>query len=67
MHKLPQREQATIPKEKILNYLLSETHAIGKSKVKFFRLLGYNDLNYKRLIEGLLLIAKTEDVVERTT
>lgn len=64
MSKLPHYEQATIPKEKILHYLLSEMHAVGKSKAKFFHRVGYNETNYETLIEGLKMIVTTEDVVE---
>lgn len=35
--KLPDKEKAYIPLLKIKDYLLSETHPIGKSKAKFFR------------------------------
>jgi len=38
--KLPDREKAYIPLLKIKDYLLSETHPIGKSKAKFFRSCG---------------------------
>ena len=62
--KLPDKEKAYIPLLKIKDYLLSETHPIGKSKAKFFRSLGFNELNIDLLKQGLLTIAQIEDVKE---
>jgi hypothetical protein len=44
--------------------LLSETHAVGKSKAKFFRAFGSDETNATLLEQGLLTIAQTETVVE---
>lgn len=60
--KLPQGENALISKEKLLNYLLSESHPVGSSKAKFFRGLGYNETNVEELAKSLLHIAQTSDV-----
>jgi hypothetical protein len=65
MKKLPQRDKAYVPLEKVHGYLLSETHAVGKSKAKFFRTLGYNTRNSGELIEGLINIARNEAVTEK--
>ena len=62
--KLPDKEKAYIPLLKIRNYLLSETHPIGKSKAKFLRSMGFNELNIDLLKQGLLAIAQIEDVKE---
>ena len=51
--------------EKIDNYLLSETHAVGKAKAKFFRPLGYDENTRDTLIDGLLHIAYKEEVIEK--
>jgi hypothetical protein len=40
---LPNREQAFIQPAKLTEYLLSETHPVGKSKAKFFRYWGFNE------------------------
>jgi hypothetical protein len=64
---LPNRARAYIPQEKLVDYLLSETHAIGKSKAKFFRALGFGEKNIGQLEQGLLAIAQTEDVKESIT
>src|SRR5262249_40607776 len=42
---LPNREQAYVPRKKLTDYLLSETHPEGRSKAIFFRGHGYNE-NY---------------------
>lgn len=67
MSQLPYRENASIYWEKIDNYLLSETHSVGKAKAKFFRLLGYNEDTRDELIDGLLNIAYKEEVIEKTS
>lgn len=41
--KLENKEYAYIPLAKLLDYLLSETHPVGKSKAKYLRSLGFNE------------------------
>lgn len=65
--KLPHKEKAYIPLLKIRDYLISETHPIGKSKAKFFRSVGFNETNIDLLKQGLLTIAHTEDVKEEVS
>lgn len=60
--KLENKEYAYIPLAKLLDYLLSETHPVGKSKAKYLRSLGFNEANINLLKEGLLSIARSEDV-----
>jgi hypothetical protein len=43
--KLPNNEYAYIPPAKLLDYLLSETHSVGKSKSKYLRSSGFNEAN----------------------
>ena len=64
---LPNCEQAYIPKPKLTKYLLSETHAVGKAKAKFFRSLGYTEPNAHQLANALLMIAKSEEVSQKIT
>jgi hypothetical protein len=59
---LPNCEQAYIPEPKLTKYLLSETHAVGKAKGKYFRSLGYTEANTDQLAKVLLMIAKSERV-----
>ena len=61
--KLPYRNRAFIPPEKINNYLLSLTHEKGKHKAALFRRLGFNETNTKLFKESLLKIAYTNDVI----
>ncbi len=60
--KLQNKERAYVPLAKLLDYLLSETHPVGKSKAKYLRSLGFNEANLNMLKEGLLSIARSEDV-----
>lgn len=62
--KLPNREHAYIPQAKLINYLLSESHVVGRSKAIFFRNLGFNEMSVALLEKALLLIAQNEEVTE---
>lgn len=57
---LPKSEKAYVPAEKLKDYLLSKTHAVGKAKAKFFRTFGYTERNSGRLAADLLSIAASE-------
>lgn len=48
--------------EKITDYLLSETHAVGKSKARYFRSHGFDDESAGQLANGLLAIARSAQV-----
>lgn len=61
---LPNKEKAYIPLTKLKDYLLSETHSIGKSKAKLLRSLGFNEMNVNLLKEGLIAIAHSGDVID---
>ena len=63
---LPNKISAYVSTSKILDYLLSETHAVGKSKAKFFRSFGFDETNAVQFEQGLVNIAKTEAVTEIT-
>jgi len=62
--KLPNRENAYIPTSKLKDYLLSETHPVGRSKAKFFRNFGFDEINVEQLEQGLLTIAQSQEVNE---
>ena len=62
--KLPKREFAYVPRQKLEGYLLSETHIVGKSKARFFRMFGFDESNIELLEKGLLEIAHKQDVEE---
>jgi hypothetical protein len=61
---LPNKEKAHISREKLVDYLLSEKHAVGKSKAKFFRRFGFDETNVGQLERALLTIARQERVIE---
>jgi hypothetical protein len=65
--KLPHGGNAYVPPEKLRDYLLSETHPVGKAKAKFFRSFGFDETNLNGLEQGLKAIADLEEVVEVTT
>jgi len=64
--KLPNRDKAYISPEKLTDYLLSETHPVGKSKAKFLRSVGFNESNMDVLEQCLILIAQSNEVIETT-
>ncbi|OIN90356.1 MAG: hypothetical protein AUJ21_08315 [Anaerolineae bacterium CG1_02_58_13] len=61
---LPNRLAAYVPIEKITEYLLSESHAVGKSKAKFFRSFGFDEINVTLFEQRLLHIAHAGSVSE---
>jgi hypothetical protein len=63
---LPNKLHAYISISKITDYLLSESHTVGKSKAKFFRSFGFNETNISQFAKGLVDIAQTDTVVETT-
>jgi len=51
--KLPNHEQATIPKAKITKYLLSTTHRRGRNKARVFMALGFTASDWHALETAL--------------
>lgn len=62
--KLPYRKNASIPREKITKYLLSESHPVGSSKARFFRSFRFNETNIDKLAESFLKISQENNVKE---
>lgn len=60
--KLPYRNRAFVPPEKIVNYLLSQTHNRGKYKAAFFKRFGFDETNNDLFKKALLKIAHFNDV-----
>lgn len=56
--RLPNRKNLIIPKEKLTEYLLSEIHATGKFKARFFRSLGFNETNVGLLEKSIRKVAE---------
>lgn len=64
---MPNAEDAYIPQEKLTDYLLSETHAVGKFKAGFFRAHGYNEDNLNLLEQDLLSVPRYNEMYEQIT
>lgn len=65
--KLPNSENAYIPASKLLDYLLSQTHPIGKTKAQYLRAVGFDKSNADLLRQGLMNLARTEEIKESIT
>lgn len=61
---LPNRESAYVPRNKLEGYVLSETHTVGRFKARFLRALGFDETRVGALEQGLLTIARSEDVTD---
>ena len=59
---LPNKLRAHVPLEKITDYLLSETHAVGKAKARFFRSHGFGVENVSELVDELIAVARNGQV-----
>ncbi len=59
--KLPNCNKAFISSEKLVSYVLSETHATGKFKAKFFRSLGFDETNVYLFEKALRSLAKSQE------
>lgn len=62
--RLPNAERAQVERSKIVDYLLSPTHPIGRSKAKFFRRFGFRDDQWEVMATALRKHAVSHDVVE---
>ena len=63
---LPNALHARIDPRKILEYLLSETHPIGRHKAKTLRALGFEREHWLRLALALKLVARSGSVESQT-
>lgn len=60
--KLPNSENALIPREKVRDYLLSRSHLVGRSKAQFFFSLGYSTEHWQRLANDIRQLAVSAQV-----
>ena len=65
--RLPNRESAYVPEQKLTEYLLSETHPDGRSKARLFYAAGFDMTKVNILEQGLISIAQTGHVEAVTT
>ena len=59
---LPNADQALVDEAKICDYLLSDTHPVGRFKARVFRSLGYTVESWRRLRDDLLHHGQTGTV-----
>ena len=62
--KLPHRKNAYVPVAKLSEYLLSETHPVGRLKSRFFRSVGFHEANLGLMEQQFLALAHSADVKE---
>jgi len=63
--KLPDGENAEVPRGKILNYLLSRSHPVGSAKARYFASRGYR-VGAPDVLERDLRVVAAEGTVEST-
>lgn len=62
--KLPNGNKVIISPDKLIDYILSETHATGKFKAKFFRKRGFNETNIHLFEKALSKLAKSQEIAD---
>ncbi len=62
--KIPNAGQAHIRREKLQDYVLSDSHAVGRFKARFFRALGYERNDWRTLRDDILSMLENEAVIE---
>ena len=63
--KLSNVDAAFVPKAKVVDYLLSPTHRIGKNKAAFFLSFDFSREQWTELKEALLLHAREHDISDQ--
>jgi hypothetical protein len=61
---LPHGEHAVVPEQKVVAYLLSETHPDGRGKARFFTAHGFSPADWEALADALRNHAMANLVVE---
>ncbi len=62
--KLPHGNRAVVDEQKVREYLLSESHPVGRFKAAFFRGLGFGRENWQEFRDAILPLAADGDAVE---
>ena len=65
--KLPNCEHAVVPRAKVVDYLLSDTHRDGQHKAAFFKRFGCAVAEWERLAQALCEHAAEHDVTRVET
>ena len=61
---LPNHDDAYISEAKLIEYLLSETHPVGRFKARLLHAVGYETADSQILEQALINIAHEEEVSE---
>lgn len=61
---LPHHDDAFIPEDKLIGYLLSAAHPVGRFKARLFNAVGYDSADAQILGQALINIAHKEEVTE---
>jgi len=61
---VPGCDQAIVESAKVVSYLLSSTHPIGRSKARFFTQFGFREDAPEKLVQALLKHIRTYDVAD---
>lgn len=59
--RLPNSDRAVVADAKVRDYLLSQSHPVGRFKSSFFVALGFTVANWKDLREALLALARSAE------
>jgi len=62
---LPNAENARVNLSKIVDYLLSEAHPVGRAKAEFFMSLGFSSTRPEELRTAFRKLASGSEVVDR--
>ena len=62
--KLPNWEHAIVPREKVVDYLLSITHRDGRYKAAFFNGFGFTADKWQDLVDTLVRHANSHEVAK---
>ena len=60
--KLPNVDQVVVPRAKIVDYLLSETHPVGRHKAMFFLRFGFKPDDWQEMAAALKQHALKHDI-----
>lgn len=65
--RLPNAQKARVEKDKVVDYLLSETHPDGRSKAAFFLRFGFDRRLWHRLAEALRTHGAANEITRTET
>jgi hypothetical protein len=60
--RIPENQNIIILEEKLLNYLFSNSHPIGRFKARFFESIGFNSSNIDLFMEKLITIVRENEI-----